>query len=285
MREVETHILQTGYCKHPQRMTIRDGTLRPVAFPSLSILMIHPDEGPILFDTGYDPAFLNATDPFPERFYRWLTPVTLEPSLAVAAQLQDFAISPTDVRHVVLSHFHADHISGLHAFPNATVHCARAGLTVVCGTGRINGIRQGILKSLVPSDIEMRANFFEDSNTAILPNDFFPFEQARDILGDASLLAIELPGHCPGHWGLGVREPSGKYHMLVADAAWSSDAIHRNVPPPSLTSAFLGNARKTRDTLRDLHLLWSRNPEMQMTPSHCTECASRAHKTNEKVKG
>jgi glyoxylase-like metal-dependent hydrolase (beta-lactamase superfamily II) len=103
-----------------------------------------------------------------------------------------------------------------------------------------------------------------------------PFETGADLLGDGSILAVELPGHCPGHWGLAVADAAQGLHFMVGDAAWSSDAIRRNVPPPAIASGFLGDTRKVRATLARLHDLWRRNKEVRLTPCHCPERAVEA---------
>lgn len=270
------HVIDTGSCRHPEIMTRKDGALRPIDIPALAFLLVHPVEGPILFDTGYDPAFIEATRPFPERAYAIVTPVKLPKGGSALEQLQIKGFDASDVRHVIVSHFHGDHVAGLHAFPNAKIHCAESGLNQACGMGRIAGTRNGILKALIPSDVDERACFFEQGRQVSLSPDFLPFKTGVDLLGDSSILAIALPGHCPGHWGVAVREPSGQYNFLVADAAWSSDAIRKNVPPPMLTTAFLGETKPLRGTLRRLHELTTRNPDMLLSPSHCPEVAAKA---------
>ena len=103
-----------------------------------------------------------------------------------------------------------------------------------------------------------------------------PFESGADILGDRSLLAVPLPGHCVGHWGLLMRDGDGRGTFLVGDAAWSSAAVRDNVPPPRITTALLGDTRSYRDTLHGLHLLATRNSEILLAPSHCPEIAALA---------
>ena len=272
MRSVTLRGFRVGSCRHPQRMAIRDGQWRPVEFPALAFLIVHPEEGPIVFDTGYDPAFFAATEPFPERLYRWATPPTLGPREAFADQLVATGIDPADVRHLILSHFHADHMAGLHRFPNAAIHCARAGWEALCGGSRLATTRRGMLRALAPAGFLARARWFEDAPSAPLPADLAPLSEGRDILGDGSLRAVHLPGHCPGHWGMLLREGDA-LHLLVADAAWSSDAIRRDMPPPRLTMALLGDPSATRATLHDLHRLRQRNADIRLTPSHCPECA------------
>lgn len=273
MRDVRTHLIRAGHCVHPQAMTIRGGSWRPAIYPALSVLIIHPVEGPMLFDTGYDPAFFAATERFPERLYRWMTPVTLAAGSEVAAQLTQFGLKPTDIRHLILSHFHADHIAGAHAFPGAVIHCSKAGLDAACSGGRIASVRRGVLRALLPPDIAVRARFFEDAPRVPLPSDVQPFDLGADIIGDGSVLAVELPGHCPGHWGMVLNDAAWGAHFLVADAAWSTDAIRRNVPPPAITSNFLGSARRAQATLARLHALSVRNPDVRLTPAHCPERA------------
>lgn len=274
MREVRTIPLLTGACRHPQVMTMKGGTLRPVAFPAVAMLLIHPDEGPILFDTGYDPAFLEATARLPEALYRWVTPVNMPPGADAASQCRALGYDPADVRHVILSHFHGDHIAGLHAFPRATIYCARAGLDAVALLGRFAATRRGILPQLLPANLLERVRFFEDAGTQSLPSDFMPFADGADILGDGSLLAVELPGHCPGHWGLALNDAQWGAHMLVADAAWSLQAIRENRPPLALATAWLGNTKAARSTLHALHRLTVRNPALRLTPCHCPERAA-----------
>ncbi len=276
MTEVTTRLLAAGSCKHPQVMSIRDGSLRAVDYPALPALIIHPIAGPILFDTGYDPAFLTATNPFPERFYRWLTPVELPAGCDAATQLKVLDIAPEDVRHIVLSHFHADHMAGVHAFPNAAIHCAKAGFDDACRGARLSSVRRGILRALIPADFANRAKFFEDGARVALPSAMAPFTDGVDLLGDGALIAVDLPGHCPGHWGLLLRDAQHGQHFMVGDAAWSLDAIRRNVPPPAISTAFLGHTRRTRETLNRLHQLHQHNPELRLTPYHCPERAGEA---------
>lgn len=276
MRQVKTETLVTGQCRHPEASTMRGSSWRAVDFPATAMLIQHPGEGPILFDTGYDPAFMAATEPFPERLYRWTTPVDMASGQDAASQCRARGVDPADVRHLILSHFHADHIAGTHAFPNAAIYCARAGLDEAGRGGRLAATRRGILRALLPPDFAARARFFEEASRVPLPADLYPFTDGADVLGDGSLIAVELPGHCPGHWGLVLNDARHGHHFLVADAAWSLEAIRRNAPPPAITSAFLGHVGRARATLSQLHDLHRRNPDVRLTPCHCRERASEA---------
>lgn len=108
-----------------------------------------------------------------------------------------------------------------------------------------------------------------------MPSAFRPFEDGADLFGDGALLAVELPGHCPGHWGMVARGGDDALHLLAADAAWSSRAIRENRPPPWLTTTLLGRTAPYRQTLGRLHRMVCDAPEVTVTPSHCLERAAQ----------
>lgn len=274
MIRCRAHMLQAGSCRTPAAMARQGAGWGPATFPALAGLILHPTVGPVLFDTGYDPAFFAATQPFPERLYRWATPVDLPDGAAVADQLARFGLTPGDVRAVIISHFHGDHIAGLHAFPGATLFCAREGLEDARRPGRLARVRRGILDGLTPPDIDARARFFEDMPRMTLGPEMTPFENGADLFGDGSMIAVPLPGHCPGHWGLLLRGEDGRTRFLIGDAAWSREAVRENVPPPRLTTDLLGRTDVYRRTLHDLNRLWTRRPDLIVTPSHCPEAAA-----------
>lgn len=275
MKRVGFDWVARGSCRHPEFMTLKGGSLCSVDFPAMVGIIRHPQEGVILFDTGYDPAFLRATEPFPERFYRWATPVRLPEPEGAEPWLASLGISISDVRAVIISHFHGDHVAALGSFGGARIYCSSHGLGRVRSGSRLGRVSQGLLSSLVPEDVGERARFFEEMPPVELESAFRPLIHGRDILGDGSLLAVELPGHCPGHWGLALRTESGRHVLLAADAAWSRKAIARDVPPPRITTNLLGNTQAYRQTLATLHAAGRANPDLALLPSHCADAAQR----------
>ncbi len=275
MIRTRLRVVECGHCRHAEAMTQRGASWRVVDFPALVGVIEHPTEGVILFDTGYDAAFLAATRSFPERLYGMATPVRLPAGESAAERLAALGIAPDDVRHVVISHFHGDHVAGLHRFPRARLHCARAGLADLRAHGRFGRVRRGLLSALVPARIDDAA-FFEDAPVVDLPGAFHPFARGADLIGDASLLGVELPGHCPGHWGLALRVEDDRYVLMVADAAWSVVAIAQDAPPPVAVARLLGDPHAGRRTLHALHRLGATRPDTVLLPSHCGRASRRA---------
>src|SRR3954465_1310466 len=83
-----------------------------VRIPSYSVLVEHRD-GLFLFDTGFDLAHVEAVLPFEKPLQT--------PEQTVPAQLEAAGFAAGDVRYVVNSHLHFDHVGGNRHLRHATV--------------------------------------------------------------------------------------------------------------------------------------------------------------------
>jgi len=265
---IEWQLLEAGHCTHPEISSRNGGSWRPCEFPALVTLLRHPQRGWLLFDTGYGQAFADATRGLPEAMHRWVTPVSWTPHQAIAAQIQARGLNPGDIRHVLVSHFHGDHVGALSDFPRATIWCAQAGWDDLHGRSRINALTKGLLPALAPPTLRDRLHFFERAPAVRLPAELAPFSEGHDIFQDGSLYAVSLPGHAAGHFGVCFHGTKG-WVFLVADAAWSVRAITENSPPPRWATALLGDTDAYRRTLASLHALSHRRRDVVLVPSHC----------------
>lgn len=270
MLALEWRLFEAGYCSHPQRAARRGGSWKPCRFPALAALIRHPRFGLVLFDTGYSEAFLRATDHFPEKLYRLVTPVRLAPGASLREQLGGIGIAPADIGLIVLSHLHGDHVGGVQDFPQTPLLCARSAWNDQARRSRLGALRKGLLPALTASAAP-RLQWLEQQPTIALPLALTEFGTGQDVLGDGSLLAVALPGHAPGQYGLLFRDHTGALVFLVADAAWSSQSIRDGVPPPHYVTAWLGDTRAYRQTLQRLHALALTAPDIRIVPSHCPE--------------
>jgi glyoxylase-like metal-dependent hydrolase (beta-lactamase superfamily II) len=268
MIDIEWRLLEAGHCLHPEALSRQGASWRACEFPALVALLRHPSFGWMLFDTGYGQAFLDATRHFPESLYRRVTPVVWSPRQAVAAQIQARGIAVNDIRHVLVSHFHGDHVGALCDFPAAQIWCSELAWRDLHGRSRMGALAKGLLPQLAPPEIEPRLRFYERLGVARLPIELAPFGTAHDVFGDGSIYAIDLPGHAIGHFGLCFRA-AGRWVFLVADAAWSTRAIDENLPPPRWTTGMLGDTAAYRRTLADLHAMAARRTGVLLVPAHC----------------
>ncbi|RNF34593.1 MBL fold metallo-hydrolase [Paracoccus methylarcula] len=251
--------LKIGECRAPG-WGAGMGGLAAIRFPALATL-IETDDATILVDTGYGPAFFTATDGFPARIYRWLTPVTLPEGETLLRQL------PRMPDLVMLTHMHGDHVSGLMDLPaDMPVIASGKAIAHLCGLTDHAAIaaacppllRDGVL-ARKPSPIETRAHVATG-----LPG----FPAGHDLLGDGRLLAVELPGHGVGQTGLWIPEIA---RFLIADAAYGRAALRSGRMPPGPVLARLGDAHAYRRTFAALRNLMRSRPDITFDPSHCHE--------------
>ena len=263
---LDCHILDTGYCLASEHHLMRGGRHREVHCHSIVALLRHPQHGWFLWDAGYAPRILRATDRFPFRLYRWVTPMRLRPELAAVAQLARFGLQPRDIRKVVLSHFHADHIAGLRDFPLAEIVTTRSAFEDVAGRTGFRALLRAFVPALLPDDFERRTRFLDTFSGP----PFGGFGRTHDLFGEGSALLVSLPGHARGQMGMLVQTVRGPL-FFVADSCWLSEAVRRNAPPHPITHLFIDSTRDMQATLGHLHQLAREQPGLAMVPSHCPE--------------
>jgi glyoxylase-like metal-dependent hydrolase (beta-lactamase superfamily II) len=269
MSDLDLSFLEAGFTRHVEAGAMRGGSLRPVRFPASVAVIEHPREGVVLFDTGYSPRFHEQTKSFPNRFYSLITPVTIKPEETAAAQLKVRGISPRDVRHVILSHFHADHIGGVADFPQARYVYRAVGFEAVRHLRGMGALRAGFLSGLLPQDFLARSRALTDADFKVGRYGFHDFDVACDLFGDGSVLLVDLPGHAIGQIGLLARSRDGRRYFLVADACWGERAYREMRLPSPVARVIFANWSTYKDTLGKIHRLSRQEPELQIVPCHC----------------
>jgi glyoxylase-like metal-dependent hydrolase (beta-lactamase superfamily II) len=270
LMSLKVKFFEAGYCIHREGMVIRDGKWRKLAFPALFALILHPTIGAILFDTGYTERFFQETKNFLFRLYALTTPVYfIEPNDSAVYQLEKAGIDALDIKYIIISHFHADHIGGLLDFPNAKFICCKSAYQAVKDLRGINALKAGFLAGLLPVNFSERSLFVEDKQTVSLPVEYQPFTQGIDLFGDSSLIAVELPGHAMGQLGLFFKDADNQDYFLIADACWLSRAYQEFVLPHPLTRLIFSSQQDYVDTLAKIHDLYKLNPKIKIIPTHC----------------
>ena len=251
---VKLTTLQVGHCTHPACMALKGAGRQEHVFPARCYLL-ETSNGAFLWDTGYADHFQDATAGGVYRLYAKVTPVHFNCADSLVGQLDARGIKPLDIRGILMSHFHGDHIAGLKDFPKAQLWCSKEGWDAVKDRRGIPALLRGFLPGLIPADIEGRLSFYEDARFVDLPSHVFaPFHGACDLLGTGEILVVPLPGHADGHTGAFVQTEAG-WQLLASDAAWMPESYRDLRGPSELTFVIQKSRRDYYETLRALNAL------------------------------
>ncbi len=197
------------------------------------------------------------------------------PSLADGLAARGLA--PDDIRHVVLTHAHHDHMGGLLNVPGAAIHATPDAAAALRQPPR--GHRAAYVAALAPPDFDTRLR--PVTARAPVPPLLAAagFDTAFALL--PGLVAVPLPGHAAGQIGVWIDDAetgSGAdgtaYRgplLLAADAAWRAchldpDTGARSMPPWARVAQ--ESPRAWAETLRRLRALRRLAPSVPVVLTH-----------------
>jgi N-acyl homoserine lactone hydrolase len=193
----------------------------------INLYIIEHRNGLVLFDAGQDRA--SVTDPsyFPSGPIRYLYDRLARFEIAPTETLRHLLASEGynigDVKKVVLSHLHQDHIGGLPELGHAEIYVADE---------EWETLHQPfpLLHGIMPKHIDLpglrwQKIRFERSTKAHAGETWY------DLMGDGSLMLLPTPGHTPGSISLLVKDSPGVPLLFVGDLTYSCDLLHADVIP------------------------------------------------------
>lgn len=257
----------SGYCFAKAKHVVRGDKDKHIKFYALFGLLKHPLRGWILFDTGYTTRFYEATKTYPHKIYADATPVVISEEREIKTQLKLIGLKASDIKHIIISHFHADHIGGLKDFDNATFYCSKSAYKQQKEISNFFAFSKGILKALIPDDIGERVSFFEEF-AAKKEDDIFGVKY--DLFHDGSILVYPLPGHAAGQIGIEIETQKSKY-FLVADSCWDKRAFKAAKLPNSIVRFFFHSWKDYKDSIEKISKYHQKYPEAIIVPTHCSK--------------
>lgn len=257
--------INAGFCTATERM-VGGPSRREIQFFAVFVYFEHPDHGACLIDAGYSEHFYTATASFPERFFRWLTPVTLPSPQNAEGVLRARGIDTKSINKIFVSHFHADHIGGLRHFKQARYVYREQALAHLWRQGRWRRTRHGFLTKLLPDDFESRGEIIREEQFKVGGEGLLGLSVV-DYWGDDSLLLVDLPGHADGHTGYVLRTKETDIFYVV-DACWHLDVMLEERPLPWLSRSFQFDLTAYMDTQQQLRTI-ADNRGYCMLACHC----------------
>ena len=265
--------LSAGECLNVAALTERGAAWRVRAYPAGFALLLHPLRGAVLFDTGYAPRVRRLMRRWPGVLYGLITPVRLQAHQTALAQLARLGMVADDVKHLIVSHLHADHVGALRDFPAATFHLDAGVYPPLRKLKGLRAVRRAFLPELLPPDFSARSQLL-DYHSA--PPGFAPFERVADVFGDGSVYALPVPGHAPGMIALVLRTretaaldgDGAGLTLLASDAAWTVRALREGGEVHPLARLAFWSVQEERRSREALKTWLEAHPRARVIVSH-----------------
>ncbi|MCA4756037.1 N-acyl homoserine lactonase family protein [Mycolicibacterium fortuitum] len=188
----------------------------------INTYLIEHSNGLVLFDTGEHPS-VNEPDFYPwwAPQYRKMCQFDIHESESVVEGIRRLGYSPHDVRYVILSHLHSDHVGGISRLSKSEF--------VISEREWADGHRLG---ATFMHGYQKHRFHIPDYKYRIIHhvrmNQAGEFEKGYDLFGDGSLVIVPTPGHTFGHQSLLV---NGKLPVCLAgDAIYTQTQFEREIP-------------------------------------------------------
>lgn len=260
------HHLNCG-CMCPLGGSLFDGFSRSLtAHLVCHCLLIETNRELVLIDTGFGLQDVQAPYSRLSPFFIHFNNIQFDRKYTAIEQIQRLGFSPSDVRHIVLTHLDFDHAGGLEDFPDATVHVMQSEMA----TARD---RQGFIASR-----RYRPNQWDEVKHwqyyTAAGEPWFGFEAVRDLAGlPPEILLIPLVGHTHGHAGIAVQTSEG-WLLHAGDAYFYRDEMNpsqRHCTPGMRAYQWMMEADRTA-RLQNQDRLWQlschRHNEVRLFCSH-----------------
>jgi glyoxylase-like metal-dependent hydrolase (beta-lactamase superfamily II) len=218
---------------------------------STAVLVRHP-QGDLLIDTGLGRAIAEQMRRFPFLFRLGTDLVRFQ---AAADQLDAAGYDQRQLRYILLTHAHWDHVSGVPDFP---------GVPVLVTAAEHRFIEEGSWATAHARS--MNAVFQE---YAFDGGPYIGFSRSRDLYGDGSIVIVPAPGHTPGSVMVFVTLSGGIRYAFVGDLVWQLEGLLEREERPWFEAITLGeNPVLLRQSLLRMSAVATRYPQITIVPSH-----------------
>ncbi len=237
----------------------------------VNVFLLRHTDGDVLFDLGQDRRSVTDPDAY---FYvrgpvgvlhRRVARFEIGADDTLPAVLARHGRSLADVRTVILSHLHQDHVGGLgdvrRMAPEAAVVADAEELDVL-------GSRTPEARGVLARHVDLPGVRWRTVAYRRAGADLQPFDRAAQPLGDPSLILLPTPGHTPGSVTALVRAPDRPPLLLVGDATFAEEYLRCGHVPG------VGNTGRMRRTSTNLLALADRLGAVVL-PAHDPSAAAR----------
>ena len=240
-------VAETGSLDSKALFAYRGGDFEPRTF-GMDVFVVRHGPDTLLFEGGFGRHLAEHLKTVP-----WLmrTLSTVHAGTPFVEQMPAAGLKPADIRCIVLTHSHWDHVGALDDLRGVPVCVDRAERDFID--------RGGEATALVRS--------FGALNYQVYAFDGPPyagFPASHDVFGDGSVVLVPAGGHTPGSAIAFVRTAAHDY-ALIGDLAWQHEGVDRPAQKPWLSQEMVDDDAAV---VRRYLVLQRANPRLVMVPSH-----------------
>jgi len=209
---MKLYTFTAGYSLVIGRLMRKDQPLKFIRMPMVCFLL-ERSEGLILVDTGLGTTTVRNPAEFPGIFYTMVLSFRIREGEEAISRVKSLGYHATDVKHIILTHLHMDHVGGLSDFPDAEVHITRQGYATMNGQADkfMSFFHSGAFKHSPKWQIH-----------ELNEKPFLGFPQSLDLFGDGNVVIVGTPGHTAGHIGVAITLKNETF-LHLGDAALFND--------------------------------------------------------------
>lgn len=217
----------------------RGATLGTVRMP-ITVAVVERPDGLLLIDTGWSRRACAFPDDEPGPAARLALGLDVKPEDNLSSQLLSLGYNPGDVRDIVATHLHVDHVSGAMDFPHADLHVSDVEWKAL-GGGRLRGYDPALRA-------HPKARPHRIDGPAMLG-----FSSSLDLFGDGTVLLLDARGHTRGSVAVAVQLDKG-WLVHAGDAAMFAEdfRLSDDVPPSPYMRLVAWDQRHQRATWHHL---------------------------------
>ena len=220
---------------------------------STAVLVRHP-QGDLLIDTGLGRTIAAQVKDLPFLFRLGTEMVLLQPA---ADQLDAAGYDRKQLRYILLTHAHWDHVSGVADFPGVPVLVTAAERRFIDDGGWLTATARSMKTTAA----------FQEYGFDQTP--YLGLDQSRDLYGDGSIVIVPTPGHTPGSVAIFLTLPDGARYAFVGDLVWQLEGLLEREARPWFESQQLREDPDSfRHSLLRLSAIAERYPQITIVASH-----------------